>query len=352
MKKIILLLVLVLNLIPCLKNGTLQVGIDKVYAMGEEDSNGEDNGDGENNGLNSLGADGLKNNEWIAMSDPSGQGVDNFLNNMPVGSEISKDFYDRFIAGTSLANSFGEYDHYNVTQSGDNTTEIFKYAEIILEAPISITSNNNNDQWSSNDGYIDDWTNIADIYDYYTPPPLPWRICSSTFSNFKVGNDNSFFNLNVMGLRIVGSCPDDINQFNSSFNLSNGISDDAMNRTIPLPNIMDKSSSPLGFLFAYFRDAIPDGDLRQVKESDGKYYWYFSQYLAAKISQMCSDLAAVGTLSTFGQAAATPNNSAAATEWANYATSLIKSFMPGSTVNNTPNPRYPSSVASYLPGCK
>lgn len=84
MKKILLLLILFFNIVPCMKNGHI-----KLISFIEVKADGF--GDGEING-EMIGADGLTNSEWMALSDPSGNGVERYLDNLKPDDKITPEF--------------------------------------------------------------------------------------------------------------------------------------------------------------------------------------------------------------------------------------------------------------------
>lgn len=113
MKKILLLLIVFFNLIPCIKRKHIQlismVEI-KAQSLGDSESGG---GTGE-----MAGADGLTFDEWNAITDPSGNGIENFLNSLSPGSTVDPAFVNAITDPTLAAAISGSLQVSTITISG------------------------------------------------------------------------------------------------------------------------------------------------------------------------------------------------------------------------------------------
>jgi hypothetical protein len=156
------------------------------------------------------------------------------------------------------------------------------------------------------------------------------KLCPNSF-NFKEGNDRSFFSTDMKGLKFESD--KSTNTFNASFALTNGITDDAMNKELPPDNAYGKEeTTPLDALKYFFKDLIKNGDIASKKVGN-KTYWYFNKYAAQHIAASCANIAAMSIAFELQFTAAIPGNKVAASMFVNRTAALLKCFMPGSTVS-------------------
>jgi RHS repeat-associated protein len=172
------------------------------------------------------------------------------------------------------------------------------------------------------------------------------RLCPRSF-NFKQGNENSFYSTDMMNLRFEAG--EYANNFNASYNLTNGISDNAMNKVVK-DDILKQGLTPLQYLKDVFKDLFDNGDISS-KVDNGIVIWNFNKYAAQHIAAWSSNLASLFTLTNIGPTAAVPKNALAWSLFANKASSILRSFMPGSAVSLYSLGKTNISIAEYSKMC-
>ena len=133
-----------------------------------------------------------------------------------------------------------------------------------------------------------------------------------------------------------------------AYNLSNGITNDAMNR-LPKTDYFKNGQTPLENLQDIFPDLFSSGDI--YSSNNGKQ-WNFSVYAAQTISSYTANFAATNVEMEFWPTAADLDNNAARQEFYRQTDDIIKSFMPGSNTSKYETPNGTNSHADYTIGCR
>ncbi len=153
------------------------------------------------------------------------------------------------------------------------------------------------------------------------------RLCPSSF-DFKNGNENSFFEAHVTGLRFENG--NTINQFGASYSLTNGITDKSMN-AVPKDDATGKGNTPLDNLKQIFPDLVGKHISSNIEY--GKKVWIFDKYAAQQIASWCSNVAAVSVSFESRGTSALPGNVFVRRQFIERTAALLKCFMPGSNVS-------------------
>lgn len=200
MKKILLLMVMSLGLIPYLHKGKITLATTHAYAYGDEDDNygwgqGQTIDDVEdwlnehgidytidgvyhnNSGSGYEGSDynanfEMSNDEWVAATSQVSNSVANYVEGLLPGNEISATFYNSYLIGTEYEQSFKAIPHYDCTQAEFDDYQRYKQGvglglwwEVDPPKIIYYTYEfTGNASYRSGTSYYDDWLSPRQPY--------------------------------------------------------------------------------------------------------------------------------------------------------------------------------------------